>query len=161
MSKTLVTHINPHLDDITGIWLFMKFHPDFKDAEIEFVSAAAGNLPAEESGGKIYIGVGRGKFDEHKGDLDDSATSLVYKYLKEEGFTPSEISGEALEELVEFVRLDDLGRLKNIQYPEFSTPGFIRVFGGEKSSNENVELGLKILDRVYQTLINKQNLISH
>lgn len=155
--KTLVTHINPHLDDIAAIWLFKKFNPEFAEADVEFISAASGNFPAEESDEKILIGVGRGRFDEHKGDLEDCAASLVWKYLKEGNYMPSdEISGKALKELVEYVRLDDLGKLKDLKYSEFSVPGFIRVFGGEKASKENLELGFAILDRIYQVLINKQ-----
>lgn len=155
--KTLVTHINPHLDDIAAIWLFKKFNPDFTKADVEFISAASGNLPAGDSDEKILIGIGRGRFDEHKGDLEDCAASLVWKYLKEKNFVPSdEISGKALEELVEYVRLDDLGKLKDLKYSEFSVPGFIRVMGGEKASRENLELGFSILDRIYQVLINKQ-----
>ena len=158
--KTLITHINPHLDDISAIWLFIRFNPDFKDANIEFVSAAAGNLPAGESDEKILIGVGRGRFDEHKGDLEDCAASLVWKYLKNSSFSPKvKEELDALEELVEYVRLDDLGKLKDLKYSEFSVPGFIRVFGGEKASKENLELGFAILDRIYQVLINKQKAI--
>ena len=155
--KTLITHINPHLDDICAIWLFIRLHPDFKDVEIEFISAAKGNIPVDESEDMIYLGVGRGRFDEHKGDLEDCAASLVWKYLKEENFAPSdEIYEKALEELVEYVKLDDLGKLIDLKYGEFSIPGFIRVFCVEKASRENLELGFQILDRVYQVLINKQ-----
>ena len=46
--KTLVTHINPHLDDIAAIWLFKKYHPDFKDAKIEFISASRDAAQKEE-----------------------------------------------------------------------------------------------------------------
>ena len=52
--KTLVTHINPHLDDIAAIWLFKKFHPDFKDAKIEFISASR-DAAKEESEDKIFL----------------------------------------------------------------------------------------------------------
>ncbi|MBI2600378.1 hypothetical protein HYW42_00325 [Candidatus Daviesbacteria bacterium] len=159
MRKTLVTHINPHLDDITAIWLFKKFHPDFQDTDIEFISASREAALKEESAERIFVGTGGGKFDEHKGDLEDSATSLVWKYLKEQNLVPTEDSSvKALEELVEWVRLDDLGRLKNLPYPQFYVPGFIRVYGPQQQADslENTTLGFQILDRVYQVLINKQ-----
>ena len=38
--KKLITHINPHLDDISAIWLFKRFYPEFLDAEIEFIGAS-------------------------------------------------------------------------------------------------------------------------
>ncbi len=66
--KILVTHINPHLDDIAAIWLFKKFHPDFKEANIEFISASRDK--ADESADRVYVGTGGGKFDEHKEGLD-------------------------------------------------------------------------------------------
>ncbi len=156
--KTLVTHINPHLDDIAAIWLFKKFHPDFADAKIEFISASQGNKPIEKSEEKVFLGVGRGKFDEHKGDLEDCAASLVWKNLKGEGLTPKdEAEANALTELVEWVRLGDLGRLPIEKFDDFTVPSFIRVFGSEQAATslENTDLGLKILDRIYRGLINK------
>ena len=86
--KTLVTHINPHLDDISAIWIFKKFHPDFKDAEIEFINASRDEALKNESGEKIYFGTGGGKYDEHKGDLEDCAASLVWKDIKAKGLAP-------------------------------------------------------------------------
>jgi len=155
--KTLITHINPHLDDITAIWLFKKFHPDFEDANVQFVSAAKGNLPVDESLEEVYLGVGRGKFDEHKGDIDDCAASLVWKDLEASGFDPkNEFEKQALEELIEWVRLDDTGKLKDLKYPEFYVSSFIRIGGGEEDSIKNLNLGLDILDRILKILINKQ-----
>ncbi len=159
MSKVLVTHINPHLDDICAYWLFKKFHPDFHNANLEFISASREAALEEESEDRVFLGTGGGQFDEHKGDLDDSATSLVWKYLKKENFTPKDEAEEkALAELVEWVRLDDLGKLKNLPHAEFYVPGFIRVYGQnqQQDSLENTDLGVKILNRIYQVLISKQ-----
>lgn len=151
-----MTHLNPHLDDIAAIWLFRKFNPDFKQAAIEFISASEGNKSAEETDDKIFLGVGRGKFDEHKGDLEDCAASLVYKYLLAENFI-SEENKSALDELVEYVRIDDLGKLHIDEYAEFQLPVFIRAFGGnnQEPSLENTKLGEQILDRVLKQLKEK------
>ncbi len=156
MTKTLVTHINPHLDDIAAIWQFRRFHPDFKDANVEFISASEGNRGAEESENKIYLGVGRGKFDEHKGDLEDAAVSLVWKYLRQKDFTPKEETEvNALEELVNWIRLDDLGKPAR-EMDEFSLPSFIRPKNGSKEDSlKAVELGSEILDRILEVLVNK------
>ncbi len=155
--KTLITHINPHLDDIAAIWLFKKFHPDFDSAEMDFVSQSVGTLTAEDDENKVYLGVGRGKFDEHKGDLDDCAASLVWKFLKEQKLVQSDdaIAG-ALEEIVEWVRLGDTGRLPKQEYDDFSIPAFIRPSGNSKEDSlKAAELGIEILDRVLKVLTRK------
>lgn len=156
--KTLVTHINPHLDDIFGIWLFKKFNLGFKDAKVEFISAEKGNLGLEETEDKIYIGVGRGKFDEHKEGLETCAGSMVYEFLKEDGKIPQdEITQKALERLVEWNKLVDTGKAPDSQYDEFSVQSFIRVQNGSaQSSNRSLELGLEILDRILEVLKRKQ-----
>ena len=156
--KTLVTHINPHLDDIAAIWLFKKFHPQFKDANLEFISAHEGNQGLEDSEDKVYFGVGRGKFDEHKGDLEDCATSLVWKDIKNQNLTPKD-EGElkAYEELVEWSRLIDLGRMPLQQFDEYSVQAFIRPKESTaESSTAAIVLGEKILDRVLSVLKRKQ-----
>lgn len=153
--KTLITHINPHLDDIAAIWLLKRFHPDFKDAEVVYISADNGNKVLEETEDRVYLGVGRGKFDEHKGDLEDCAASLVWKDIKTK-VIPDTLQKAALDELVDWVRLGDLGKLKDLPYPEFTVPGFLRVGGGEKDSFQNMNLGFEILDRILKILTNKQ-----
>ncbi|QQG43017.1 MAG: hypothetical protein HYW45_02280 [Candidatus Daviesbacteria bacterium] len=155
MVKKLITHINPHLDDIAAIWLFKKFSPDLKEVKIEFVSATVGNQSQTESSEQIFIGVGRGKFDEHKGDLEDCATSLVWKEIKQH--VSDKIAKLALEDIVEWVRLGDLGRLPTQQYGDFSVPAFIRpTDNSEDSSRKAVELGEEILDRILEVQKRKQ-----
>lgn len=158
MRKTLITHINPHLDDIAAIWLFKKYHLDFKEASIEFVSQSVGNLSAEESEDKIYLGVGRGKFDEHKGDVNDCATSLVWRFFREESLLPKdEAILKAIEEIVEWVRLGDIGRLPRQEYDDFSVPAFIRPSDNSNSGSlKAVELGCEILDRILKVVTKKQ-----
>lgn len=157
--KTLITHINPHLDDIAAIWLFKKFHPDFKDSKLEFIPARMGNLPHQEDDDHIYLGVGRGRFDEHKGDIGECATSLVWKFLKEQKLVPEkEAEILALDQLIEWVRKADTGKLGEDPYGDFSMPAFIRVHKGGKflDSEENTDLGSKILDRIFLNLTHKQ-----
>ncbi len=115
--EILVTHVFPHRDDVAGLWLLKRFDPSLRKAPIEFVPTSAGGvkLPA----GHIGIGVGRGKYDEHKGDLKDSATSLVWKDLKRRGKLPNGTEGKALAALVEDVRRGDMGS-------GIGTPGHFR-----------------------------------
>lgn len=154
--KTLVTHINPHLDDIAAIWLFKKFHPAFAGAKVEFMSQSIGGKPLEESEDLVYFGVGRGRFDEHKGDLKDCATSLVWKEIKESELLKIEIEQLALEKLVEWVRLIDLGQ-SPVENDSFSVPAFIRPFkSSQEDSLEGLRLGVAILDRILEVLKKEQ-----
>jgi len=159
--KTLVTHINPHLDDIASIWFFKKFHPEFKDAKIEFVSASRDLAAAEESVDKIFLGTGGGRFDEHKEGLSTCAGSLVYEYLKKAGLiSEDEIIRKALEALVEWNRLIDTGKAPDSQFDEFSVQSFIRRKDSKpQNSKRSVELGFEILDRILKVLKRKQQSI--
>lgn len=153
--KKLVTHINPHLDDIAAIWLFKKFSSDFQDTEVDFVSASMGNQPQDANSEQIFIGVGRGKFDEHKGDLEDCATSLVWKEIKTK--ITDKIVKSALEEIVDWIRLGDLGKLPVEKYGDFAVPAFIRPTDNSfDSSLKAVELGGEILERILEVQKRKQ-----
>lgn len=156
--KILITHISPHLDDIAAIWLTRRFFSEFKDAKLEFISANQGNQGLVEDQDTLYIGVGRGKYDEHKGNLEDCAATLVWKDIKKQGLVKEEGIGKlALEELIAWVRLGDLGRLPQGQYDEFTIPAFIRPSDSSKeSSKKAVELGEEILDRVLEVLKRKE-----
>lgn len=161
MAKVLVTHINPHLDDIAGIWLFKKFHPDFKDAKIEFISASREAAKSEETEDKIFIGTGGGKFDEHKEGLNTCAGSLVYEFLKGKGYVPQDgITRGALDRLIEWNLLIDTGKAPDSQLDEFSVQAFIRCKDGtSKNSQKSVELGIEILNRILVVLKRKQQSI--
>lgn len=157
--KTLVTHINPHLDDIASIWLLKSFHPAFKDTKVEFVSASRSQAEREETEEKIFVGTGGGKFDEHKeGLINTCACSLVYEFLLSKGHIPEdEITRKALEALVEWNRLIDTGKAPNSQFDEFSVQSFIRCKDSTcESSEKSLELGVQILDRILVVLKRKQ-----
>lgn len=156
--KKLITHINPHLDDIAAIWLVQRFYPGFKEAQVEFISAGAGKEGLADDEDTLYIGVGRGRFDEHKGNLEDCATSLVWKYLKAQKLAPQdEIEVLALEELVNWVTLGDLGKLGREKYGDFSLPAFIRpTDNSPQTSFRAIELGGEILEMILVVLKRKQ-----
>lgn len=158
--KILVTHINPHLDDIAAIWLFKKFNPDFKDAKIEFVSASRDLAERQENEDKIFLGTGGGQFDEHKEGLQTCAGSLVYEYLKEKGYIPEGITQQALEKLVEWNKLIDTGQAPDSQFDEFSIQSFIRTKdNSSESSLKSVELGEEILNRLLEVLKKREQSI--
>lgn len=158
--KILVTHINPHLDDIAAIWLFKKYHPDFKEAKIEFISAAR-DKAGEETEDKIFLGTGGGQFDEHKEGLNTCAGSLVYEYLKDKGFIPeNEIIKGALEKLVQWNKLIDTGKGPDSEFTEFSVQSFIRCKdSSDLNSQKSVELGIEILERILIVLKRREHSI--
>ena len=157
--KTLITHINPHLDDITCIWLFKKFQPDFKDANIEFISASR-DAAKDESEDRVFVGTGGGKFDEHKEGLNTCAGTLVYEYLQEKGYISDETTRKALDKLIEWNQLIDTGKASISDTDAFSVPAFIRERNGlPQSSTKSVELGIEILDRILQILKKKEQSI--
>lgn len=158
MVKTLITHINPHLDDICGIWLFKKFHPEFKDAKTEFISAShEGEKETEE---RIFVGTGGGKFDEHKEGLDTCAGSLVYEYLKKMGFIPTGSTEQALEKLISWNRLIDTGKAPHNEFGAFSVQAFIRTKDNStENSLKSTDLGIEILNRILEVLKRKEQSI--
>lgn len=158
--KTLITHINPHLDDIAAIWLFKKYHPGFKDAQVEFISASH-DKAAEEKADRVFLGTGGGRFDEHKEGLDTCAATLVHEYLKEKGYIPEdEITQKALEKLVEWNKLIDTGKASDSQFDEFSIQSFIRCKDSSiENSQKSVDLGIEILNRILVVLKRRQQSI--
>ena len=156
--KTLITHINPHLDDICGIWLFKKFNPQFKDASIEFISAS--HKGEQETEDRVFVGTGGGKFDEHKEGLDTCAGSLVYEYLKKEGFIPQGATEKALERLVNWNRLIDTGKAPDNEFGAFSVQAFIRTKDNSiENSLKSSVLGIEILNRILEVLKRKEQSI--
>lgn len=157
----LITHINPHLDDIFAIWLLKKYDPKYKKYEIDFISAAH-NLADQETEEKVFVGTGGGKFDEHKEGLKTCAGSLVFEYLKSEGLFPEdELEVKALEEMVVWNNKIDTGTIPIEAYDEFSVPAFIRTKSlqaplirskdnKKQSSLDDVELGSRILERILE-----------
>jgi len=152
--KTLITHINPHLDDISAIWLFKKFNPDFNEAKIEFINASRDAALSGESEGKIFFGTGGGKYDEHKGDLEDCAASLVWKDLKVSGKAPTEeIELKALDDLIEWNRKIDLGKGSDADFGPYGVQAFIRSKEStQEDSLKSYQLGEQILDRIFELL---------
>lgn len=159
--KTLVTHINPHLDDIAAIWLFVKFHPDFKEPKIEFISASREAGLKGESEDRVFVGTGGGKYDEHKEGLETCAASLVHDDFIQKGLIgDNELTKKALEKLIAWNRLVDTGKAPESEFDEFSVQSFIRTKdSNDKTSQKSVELGIEILNRILEVLKRKEQSI--
>ncbi len=149
--KTLITHINPHLDDIFAIWLLKKYDPKYRDFEIDFISATH-DKGGEETEDRVFVGTGGGKFDEHKEGLSTCAGSLVFDFLKKENLLPpGELVVKALENMVEWNKQIDMGLAPTSEFGEYSIQAFIRSKDSKKESSlEDVKLGRQILDRVLE-----------
>jgi len=158
MAKSLVTHINPHLDDIAAIWLIKKFFPEYKDAKVEFISADKGKGGLNEVD-TLYIGVGMGKYDEHKGDVDESAMSLVWKDIKSQNLgSKDNFEEKAIDEMVKWNTLYDTAKMPYGEWDDFSVEAFIRSYENSPADSlKTVELGAQILDRILPVLIRKQH----
>lgn len=158
----LATHQNPHLDDIAALWLLQRFHPRWKKAAWKFFPA--NTLRDNDLHDKkiTFVGIGRGQFDEHKGDLADCAASLVFKFLlKEKDVKFSAVDKTALQELVAFVNAED--HAANLATPnmEFSLPAAILAMAGNKRpSKETMRFGLEYLDAIFSWLKDKQVLLA-
>ncbi len=101
--KRLLTHPRPHLDDICGIWLIQKYLPGWADAAVEFLPATT---TLHDDADTLMVGIGRGQFDEHKGNVGESATTLVWQHIKETADL-DELEAAALDLLTEWVRRGD------------------------------------------------------
>jgi len=145
-SKTLVTHVIPHLDDVAALWLLVRFDPASKKAPLKFVQTSPEGVKLGK--GEIGVGVGRGMYDEHKGDKEDSAVSLVWKDLKRRGRLPGSHRGRAIAELVDFVRRGDMGEYIGKEGPGMAMATTLRALAklpGESSKSATL-VGFRLLD---------------
>ncbi len=153
--QTLITHINPHLDDICAIWLYRKFHSESKDANLEFIPASK-EAASDESEDKIYFGTGGGRFDEHKEGSKDSAASLVWAEVQKNA-TINEIEKKALDELINWNTLVDTGQAPHSELSPFAVQSYLRPLDStQEGSKKAVLLGEEILDRILEVLKRNQ-----
>ena len=52
--KTLITHINPHLDDVFAIWLLKKYDPKYQDFEVWLIDQNDEPLQNLEKSARSY-----------------------------------------------------------------------------------------------------------
>lgn len=151
----LMTHPTPHLDDVAGIWLLKRFDARYRAARIGFEPARSSAHP--ERRGVVYVGVGRGRFDEHKGDVHESATTLVWKYIKGHARIARDTK-YALERIVRWVRDEDHARNITLPLHEFSLPVVISHMPALRGvgSSGAVEIGFTMLDALLAAHIEEE-----
>lgn len=114
--KTIVTHHNPDLDGIPGIWLLKKFHPDFADAKLAFTPAGTtlDGMAPDEDPNFLHVDTGMGKFDHHQTNDYTCGVKLVLDWLKEEKLVDPK--DEALDRMVAVLVALDHG--KDNEWPD-------------------------------------------
>lgn len=148
--KKVVTHVQPHLDEITAYWLLRKFgeekFPGIESAELIFWSQGRGTpdgRPVQEYEKKdhLFIGTAGGSlFDEHpldgEGTREDCSVTLVAKHLG--------IADPRLKEIIAEVAHDDL----EASSQPFDLPSIIKVLNYQHpdQSKEVVEWGFQALE---------------
>ncbi len=153
----LVTHHRPHIDDICGMWLLARFWKPRSAPVFRFVSSSERG-PTDST--ELWIGVGRGKFDEHKGDIGESATTLVYQFLLEAEVSFSSVQKAALDGLVRWVRDEDVGLHDAVENRAFSIAAMLRShfdLHGHDSA-VLVEFGFTLLDDIFAAMMNSETL---
>lgn len=160
--KTIVTHHNPDLDGIPGIWLLKKFHPDFDDAKIDFVPAGEnlGGLAPNEDPNIVHVDTGMGKFDHHQSNAYTCGAQLVYEYLIEEKLVDKD--DEALKRII--VLLTALDHGKDNEWPDPESDiydfGLWSILNGWKmlhteQEEKLVEWTIHCLDAIYRIFQSK------
>lgn len=160
---TIVTHLNPHLDEVVCVWMVRRFLPRWSKCSVKYIptNPKGGNVKAPDRDSSVmYIGVGRGKFDEHKGNIDESATTLVHTFLvREKKIKLNLIEKAALQELVAFVNDEDHGKHITNAHSEFSFAAANAFM--PKAGLKSVEIlvaGSTYLDGVFECLKEKHTL---
>lgn len=155
LRPTIVTHRRPHLDEVCALWIIQKYWPNFEDADIVFVNTGPdggdvwNEIPADTHPFVIYVGIGRGRFDEHKGDQHESAASLVWTETKRL-YQPRKGDSAAIDRLVDYVRREDLAQFILEDHREYSLPSILNgLFGTQNRDSGTVyQIGRKILDAI-------------
>lgn len=153
LKPTIITHRRPHLDEICAIWIIQKYWPQFSDVEIEFINTSPtggdiwNDIPPDTHPLVIYIGVGHGMFDEHKGDTTESAASLVWQETQRKFKIPKGFK-DAINRIVKYVKQEDMAAFLSVKNHEFSIPTILSgVYGFNKRDNQKVyEVGMNIMD---------------
>lgn len=178
--KTIVTHHYPDADAITSVWLIKTFFIGWEEADIVFVPAGQtlGGAQPDSDDEIVHVDTGMGKFDHHQSDSPTCAARLVFEHLREERgaggvSAPTDFIDhqnahhwheEALDRLTKIVV--DIDHFGQVYWPDpasdiydFSFDGMLGglklITLGRNGDREVAEFGMKALDGIYHTLINK------
>lgn len=139
-----------------AIWLIRHYFAGFSRAQVKFISAENGGadkIIPDQDPKALYIGVGRGKFDEHRGLTANCASSLVWRDIKrnQKIENRSQLEIKAVDRLVEYVLREDTGKLVEMTDRTFSVQNILWGYydNHQKSSEKMIEFGQTIIDSLF------------
>ncbi len=150
----LATHPHPHLDDVCALWLLVRFVPAYKDAKYKFIPQGA-----KISDSIVAVGIGKGEFDEHKGDIRECATSLVFKKIQHSISNP--IEHAALSEIVAWVNTEDHAGFMDVVGHEYSVALTVMSLSHTigMTSQKTLAWGMHAMDGILETVRQKHALM--
>ncbi len=160
--KTIVTHINPDLDAVCGVWLIKRFLPGWKEAEIEFCEpqSTLDGQPVDSNPNILHVDVGMGKLDHHQSEEITSAAKLCFDYITQQrkGQPLKELDKKALVQIIEVV--NEVDNARDLNWPEtkngrnnFYLHNLIAGIRGMAGSDEEaMDFGLKGMDAAFHQI---------
>lgn len=154
LTPTIVTHRRPHLDEVCALWIIQKYWHEFAHANIEFVTTSPtggerwNGVAPDSNPFVIYVGVGQGQFDEHKGDVDDSAATLIWRETQARNPHIAKGEKQAVNRIVEYVKQEDMAQFITDDLHQFGIPTIISGLYGvnKKDSHAVYNVGKQIMD---------------
>jgi hypothetical protein len=169
--KTIVTHISVDQDAVMSAWLVKRFMPEWKHADLVFVSAGdtwEGKNPDDDSD-IIHVDTGLGKYDHHQ--LSDpekktcAAKRVFDELLQNDWIKRKEI--EALTRMVEItISIDHFGELY-LPEPTADIYDFcmFQIFDGLKASahtdQQICDIGFSCFDAIFSIMKHKINAVEN
>ncbi|MEY4723772.1 MAG: hypothetical protein RLZZ324_1285 [Candidatus Parcubacteria bacterium] len=149
--KTLVTHLKPHLDDICAFWLLRRLVPELKDAPMRFEQVANLGGTAHDDADTVCVGLGAGKYDEHKGDINDCSTSLVWKDVSPAAGLDAD-EHAAYQKIVDWSLKIDLGKTMSDAGESFTVPALLDGYFAthDRDSATLTTFGFELLDALLE-----------
>jgi len=163
--KLIVTHQNPDVDAICGIWQLQRFDKEiYQTAQISFVPA--GNQVSDQqlsdlnitSQEVIHVDTGNIDFDHHdENHAGQSSSLLIYLYLIDKYDHLKD--DQALKRMVEFANRTD--QFDSYHWPEPTNDRYMFMIenilngyklGGHGDDHDLVRLGSECLDGTYSML---------
>jgi hypothetical protein len=146
----IVTHEKPHLDEVCATWLVRNFWPGGADVAVSYVRNSYTEPDIDGQPQRLVIGVGRGKYDEHRGVTGECAATLIWNELKSKAAI-DELGTTAVESILAYVLADDLGKHRGQTDYAFTMPALLEgaYLASGKSSAAMMDLGWRLMDALY------------
>lgn len=143
----IVTHVQPHLDELVAIWLLKRFgeeiFPGVETAETVYILNDSDGSPTQGDIDELWIGIGGGRFDEHptsnQARKAGCAATLVAKTLGVRALPE-------LKEIIDYVERIDTKGGREI----FSLADQVSIFQFSQTNKKVMEKIFDLLDAAYK-----------